>query len=459
MLETTDVVIVGAGPVGAMLAAELRLHGIGVVVLERLTRPTGLSKAHALHARTIQTLDRRGLLDRFVSVAGKGPRAGRAQFGGLEVLDRTAVEADVPMMLGVPQAETERILLDHAVSLGADVRRGQEVVGIDGATVETVSGHRIAAEFVVGADGGRSTVRKLAGIDFAGTDATIAGLLGDVTVEDPRAIPFGWHRTERGWVISMVRPDGAGRVFALTFDGPHADRDAPLGMAEFRSTVERILGRPVSMRDPRWLSRFGDGCRQAVEYRRGTVLLVGDAAHVHFPAGGQGLNLGLQDAVNLGWKLAATINGTAADGLLDTYHAERHPVGERVLRNARTQVVLMDPDPRFDPLREVFTELMLLDETNRHLVSMLAGLDVHYAPGDHPAIGHYAPALPGLAKRQRGGQWVYVGPEPLDGAEWLAGQEQMLIRPDGYVAWAGEQGMAEALRRWVTSFPATNRHR
>ncbi|QUQ71134.1 FAD-dependent monooxygenase [Kutzneria sp. CA-103260] len=452
-------VIVGAGPVGAMLAAELRLQGIGVVVLERLTRPAGLSKANALHARTIQTLDRRGLLARFQPVAGTRPTRGRAQFGGLAVLDRDAVEVDVPMMLGVPQAETERILLDHAIALGADIRRGEEVVGLAEAVVETAAGQRIAAKFVVGADGGRSTVRKLAGIDFAGTDATVAALLGDVTVEDPGAIPFGWHRTDRGWVVGMIRPDGVGRVFAFTFDGPHADRDAPLSLGELQSTVERILGRPVPMRDPRWLSRFGDACRQAVSYRKGQVLLVGDAAHVHFPAGGQGLNLGLQDAVNLGWKLAATINGTAADGLLDTYHAERHPVGERVLRNARAQVVLMDPDPRFDPLRELCTELMLLDETNRHLVSMLAGLDVHYEPGEHPAIGHYAPAWPGLAERLRGGRWVYVGPAPLDGAEWLPGEEQMLIRPDGYVAWAGDAGMTEALRRWVTSFPATTPHR
>ena len=443
-------VIVGAGPVGALLAAELRLHGIDVIVLERLARPTGLSRANALHARTIQTLDRRGLLDRFEPMTGARTTHGRAQFGGLAVLDRTAVEVDVPMMLVVPQAETERILLEHAVALGADVRRGQEVTGLDGVVVETAAGQRIVAKFVVGADGGRSGIRKLAGIDFAGTDATVAALLGDVTVDDPQTIPFGWHRTDRGWVVGVIRPNGVGRVFTFSFDGPHENRDAPLKIAELQSTVEHILSHPVPMREPRWLSRFGDACRQAVTYRKGNVLLVGDAAHVHFPAGGQGLNLGLQDAVNLGWKLAATINGTAADGLLDTYHAERHPVGERVLRNARAQVLLMDPDPRFDPLRELFVELMQFDETNRHMVTMLAGLDVHYELGDQPAVGRYAPALPGLAERLRFGRWVYVGPAPLDGFEWLPGKEKMLIRPDGYVAWAGEDGMAAALKRWIS---------
>ena len=495
-MERAEVVIVGAGPVGALLAAELRLAQVDVLVLERLTEPSGQSRASALHARTVATLRRRGLFEPLADLAradgaGFAPPRGRAQFAGMAVLDRSVLPTDGPALLGVSQSRVETVLNGHMTRLGARVRRGHTVTGLstseDLVTV-TVAGpdgeYQVGAGYVVGCDGGRSAVRSMAGIGFPGTPSTVAGLLGDVTLAEPGSVPFGWHSTPRGWTVGMFRPDGRGRLIVFEFTGAHPDRDARLDEAELGAAAHRVLGRPVEFAASTWLTRFGDACRQAEEYRSGRVLLAGDAAHVHFPVGGQGLNLGLQDAVNLGWKLAGAVRGWAGPHLLDTYQAERAPLAATVLRNARAQSVLMDPDPRFDALRELFHELAWLPEVNRHLVGQLGGVDIRYdLPGGarDPLVGRFADDLRietadgprQLAQLLRDGRALLLN---LTGAALPAEVEiallgcpdrvsmvtgrtdgdpvALLVRPDGYVALAASgrencwSGACGALSYW-----------
>ena len=491
-MEHVDVVIVGAGPVGAMLAVELRLHGVEALVLERLAEPTGQSRAGALHARTVATLRRRGLLEPLAEIArldgaGFAPPRGRAQFAGMAVLDRSVLPADGPGLLGITQARVETVLFGHAETLGARIRRGCNVTGLsildDRVEIAVDGEDRIEAAYVVGCDGGRSTVRAEAGIGFPGTPSTVAGLLGDVTLAEPGSVPFGWHGTPRGWVVGMFRREGTGRLIVFEFDGAHQDRDAPVTEAELAAAARRVLGRPIAFSASTWLSRFGDACHQAEAYRRGRVLLAGDAAHVHFPVGGQGLNLGLQDAVNLGWKLAAAVHGWAGPDLLDSYEAERAPIAATVLRNARAQSVLMDPDPRFDPVRALFRELAELPEVNRHLVGQVGGVDIRYdLPGEHPLVGTFADdprietrdgrrQLADLLADGRGLLLNLTG-EPLPDALDIAllgcpdrvgvvtgrsatGPVALLVRPDGYLAWVAADdadnpwsGLDVALWRW-----------
>jgi 2-polyprenyl-6-methoxyphenol hydroxylase-like FAD-dependent oxidoreductase len=484
-VEHVDVVIVGAGPVGAMLAIELRLRGVEVLVLERLAEPTGQSRASALHARTVATLRRRGLLEPLAEIArldgaGFSPPRGRAQFAGMAVLDRSVLPADGPALLGVTQARVESVLSGHAERLGARILRGCNVTDLsmmDDRVEVAIGEQRVAAQYVVGCDGGRSTVRAAAGIGFPGTPSTVAGLLGDVTLAEPGSVPFGWHGTPRGWTVGMFRPNGTGRLLVFEFAGAHRHRDAPVTEAELGAAAQRVLGRPVAFAASTWLSRFGDACRQADAYRRGRVLLAGDAAHVHFPVGGQGLNLGLQDAVNLGWKLAGAVHGWAAPDLLDSYQAERAPIAATVLRNARAQSVLMDPDPRFDPLRGLFRELAELPEVNRHLVGQVGGVDIRYGPvgtfaddlrietGDGPrqladllADGRaYLLNLTGATLPSALGIALLGCPDRvgLVTGRSVTGPAALLVRPDGYLAWAAAEnaenpwsGAGEALRDW-----------
>jgi hypothetical protein len=307
----------------------------------------------------------------------------------------------------------------------------------------------------------------------------MSGLLGDVTLAEPGAVPFGWTSTPTGWVVGMFRPNGVGRLIVFEFTGTHPDRDAPVTEAELSGAAQRVLGRPVRLAPSTWLSRFGDACRQAEHYRQGRILLAGDAAHVHFPVGGQGLNLGLQDAMNLGWKLAGAVRGWAGPDLLDSYHDERAPIAATVLRNARAQSTLMDPDPRFDPLRDLFRELVELPEVNRHLVEQVGGVDIRY---DLPCGGWFADdlridtehgprQLAALLSEGRGLLLNLTGealPAELgialmgcpDRATLVtgragAGPVALLVRPDGYVAWAAAEGADnpwsgayEALHYW-----------
>ncbi|WP_406318981.1 FAD-dependent monooxygenase [Streptosporangium sp. NBC_01639] len=464
-----DVVVVGGGPVGMLLAAELALQGTPPVVLERLPTPSGESKAGTLHARTAQTLNRRGLLD---AVGRSSYGSVRFHFSGMFELDLGTVAGEGPTLVGSPQARAEQIFADRATELGAEIRRGHEVAGLaqdaDRVTL-TVHGpagpYELTARYVVGTDGARSAVRRLAGIPFTGTKAGVAALMGEVRLLDP--LPGGWHRTSRGWLM-IWGGYGHSRIGTYDFRGPHPDREAPVTMEELRSTAEHIAGRPIRMAEPRTLTRYGDAALQAETYRLGRVLVAGDAAHVHFPWGGQGLNTGLEDAANLGWKLAAHVRGWAPDGLLDSYHDERYPVAARVLWNVRAQTALADPDPRIDPLRELFADLMGLDQVNDYLGSMISGTGTAYDVG-HPGAGRLVPDLElttaggvvTLVELLRAGRPLFLGDRDdlLDVvARWAhrvdtveVSCEPILVRPDGYAAWSAPgdaSTLRTALYRW-----------
>ncbi|GAA3689061.1 rifampin monooxygenase [Nonomuraea antimicrobica] len=469
-----DVAIVGGGPVGMLLAGELGLQGVHPVVLERLAVPSQESKAGTLHARTAQSLDRRGLLD---AVGRASTGSVSFHFSGMFGLDLGAVVEEGASIVGSPQAWAEQVFARRAAALGAELRRGQEVTGLvrhDDHVALTVNGRELTARYVVGADGARSVVRRAAGIPFTGTPARVAALMGDVRLLDPYGVPPGYTRTPRGWIIVWLHPAGHSRVTTYDFRAPHPDRQAPVTLTELREAAEHILDRPVPMADPVNLSRYGDAALQAETYRAGRVLLAGDAAHVHFPWGGQGLNTGLEDAFNLGWKLAAHLHGHAPDGLLDTYHAERHPVAARVLWNVRAQTALAHPDPSVDPLRELFAELMRFDEVNTHLSGMITGVHTAYDVGV-PGAGRM---LSDLVLKTTAGpvrlvELLHAGrPLLLDlsGRDDLVTEatgwadrvdvvraradhpaEALLIRPDGYVAWTSEatgHRLRDSLERW-----------
>jgi rifampicin monooxygenase len=488
----TDVTVVGAGPVGLMLAAELRLHGVGVVVLESLAAPSPHSRAFGLHARSTETMELRGLLPRLEAEADRAPlvagvpRFGRsgvplAHFAGIRTIRLDTLEASRPGMLAIAQTGIEAVLAERASELGARIRRGATVTGLaqdaEGVTVRTADGGSVRSAYLAGCDGGRSTVRKLAGFSFPGSDPTITGRLAEVAVPDVMTDPgMGWHRCSGG--ILQVLP---GRVLAVEFDGPPADRDDPVTREEMSASLRRITGRPIEIpREPGWMTRFTDNTRLAGDYRKDRILLAGDAAHVHSPFGGQGLNLGLQDAANLGWKLAATVAGWAPAGLLDTYAAERRPVAARVLHNTRAQVALMNPSPSSTPLYELFAELMDLEQVNAYLARMISAVDVRYdLPGrDHAMVGRFLPDLslqsttgdtvrardvlaagrPVLldvtddpAARETASGWTsridIVTAQPVATAG-PAPSGPLLIRPDGYVAWASTDGLHEALETW-----------
>ncbi|WP_328843057.1 FAD-dependent monooxygenase [Streptomyces sp. NBC_00258] len=464
----TDVVVVGGGPVGLMLAAELRLGGARVVLLERLTEPSGHSRAFRMQARMLDVLDQRGLLGHFMEGNRTWPKA---HFAGLEpLLDFGYLRNEHPYALLIPQARTEELLEKHALSCGVEIRRGHTVTGIE-ATPATVvcdvstreGTYRIGSSYLVGCDGGRSTVRKLAGIGFSGSQPTVRALLADVELADPGQLPNGvpgTMRTPRGLLMAISLQPGVTRVLTTEFAAPEPGAErTPVTLDELSATVRRITGIDVGMDRPRWLSRFTDTTRLADTYRQGRVLLAGDAAHVHFPIGAQGLNLGLQDAVNLGWKLAGTLVGWAPPGLLDSYGTERRPVAERVLRETRVQLMIMAPDPKVDPLREMFSELLELPEVNSRLAHEMTGLDVRYAlpPGryEHDLLGRPCPPLEQavgdeVRRGLRTGRGVLLLPDGLVeeaaalAADWshrlctvrTGDGPGLLLRPDGHVAWA-----------------------
>lgn len=361
-------------------------------------------------------------------------------------------------VVGIPQAELERLLLERAEELGAEVRRGRVVADFDAGDDDVVllvagpdGDERVRARWLVGCDGGRSVVRKLAGFGFPGTEPTLTGHQAVVELDHPEKLPGGWNRTDHGMIVYGPFP---GRVLTVEFDGPPADRDAPVTAAELEASIQRVSGTDVRVLSVRTATRWTDNTRLADTYRRGRVLLAGDAAHVHSPFGGQGLNLGLQDAANLGWKLAAVLAGRQPAGFLDTYTAERHPVAEQVLDNTRAQVALMRPDPQTDALRRMFVELMDLEQVNWYLIEKMSGLGIRYEvdlpAAAHPMVGRHLPDLAVLGADRRavlvdGGEEPWLGKiaagwagqvrvEP--GPTGLDGLTSMLIRPDGYLAWA-----------------------
>ncbi|MFF4370591.1 FAD-dependent monooxygenase [Streptomyces sp. NPDC001594] len=474
-----DVIVAGAGPTGLMLACELRLAGVDVVVVERLPERTGESRAGGIHSRTLEVLDQRGVLDRFLAEGEPQPVG---HFSGL-YLDFDESESRHPYPLMILQSAVERLLEEWAGELGVRVRRSAAVSAVgqdaDGVTVglDTADGPaELRARYLVGCDGGRSAVRKLAGIGFPGTEATMTALIGDVELP---GLPedYVWvRRTPGGDYSAIAFEPGWYRVITSEYDRV-ADRDAPATFEQLRESLVRVAGTDFGMRAPRWVSRFNDAARQADRYRAGRVLLAGDAAHIHFPAGGQGLNMGVQDAVNLGWKLASVVRGDAPETLLDSYHDERHPVGERVLHNTRAQAALARPGAATDALREVFGSLMVFDDVNRVLRHMLTALDVRYpVDGDHPmegrrvfdadlktdegVVGVYRllhGARPVLLDLSGGAELAAVAAGWAGRVDLVAARAEdelwpvppvgevpapaaLLIRPDGHVAWAAEAG-------------------
>ncbi|MEU8993336.1 FAD-dependent monooxygenase [Streptomyces caniferus] len=529
----TDVIVVGAGPTGLLLGAELALGGVRVQILERRTAAQRDSRALTLHPRSVELMDQRGLAERFLALGRPIPEW---HFAGLDTrLDFSGLDTRHGYTLFLAQARTERLLAERATELDVPVRRGYEVIGLrqnadgngehagrrggeagkggvevevrgpDGA-VETVR-----ARYVVGCDGGRSAVRRAAGIDFPGTDETLSGALGDFATVDPVALdrarahgvlavpldpgaeddhgeddraekpegPEGMKGPEETKEAEGTggRPGGLTRIVLLDPERIRTPSAEPMTLDEFRASLRRICGTDCGVAQPRWLSRFGNATRLAARYRAVRVLLAGDAAHIHFPAAGQGLNTGLQDAMNLGWKLAAEINGWAPPGLLDSYHAERHPIGQAVTENTEVQTLLAELTllPAYQrpaaALRALLTDLLGIEEVNRRLAGLVSALDTVYPPAVADADPLVGRRMPDLALAVAGsaairvyellphGRFVLLdlaGDEemrPSVQAGWgkrvtprtvtahdsradLDGVREILVRPDGHIAWA-----------------------
>jgi 2-polyprenyl-6-methoxyphenol hydroxylase-like FAD-dependent oxidoreductase len=465
-----EVIIAGAGPTGLMLAAELRRHGVQVLMLDKATEPTSVVRALGLHVRSSEILDQRGMLEPFLEHGRTHPVGGF--FAAMDKPAPSGLDTAHPYTLGIPQPLVERLLTAHALHLGADLRRGAELVGLhqdaDGVTVDLTGGEQLRARFLVGCDGGRSTVRTLTGINFPGEPATAETLLGEMRLSAaPESILATVDRIRQTQKRFGAGPlgDGFYRV-VVPADGLTDDRAVPPTLDEFRQQLRVTAGTDFGANSPRWLSRFGDATRLAERYRSARVFLAGDAAHVHPPAGGQGLNLGLQDAFNLGWKLAAEINGWAPAGLLDSYHDERHPVAADVLNNSRAQMELMATAPGPQAVRRLISELMDFDQVNRHLVEKITAIGIRYDVGD-ARWGRRLRDMPvgcsrlyalmhagrGLLLDQTGRLSVAGWADRVDHVS--AGCPELdtaavLLRPDGHIVWSGvdQQGLADRLSAW-----------
>ncbi|MFE1549883.1 rifampin monooxygenase [Streptomyces sp. NPDC058718] len=467
-----DVIVVGSGPTGLMLAGELRLHGVRVLVLDKEAEPTRQSRAQGLHVRSIEVMEQRGLLERFLSL-GRQITAG-GFFAGLGKAWPQEMDTAHSYVLAIPQEVTERLLTEHATEVGAEIRRGCEVVALSqddqGVSVTLADGGELRARFVVGCDGGRSAVRKLLGVGFPGEPSRVETLLGEMELTTPQdelaAVMTEVRKTQQRFG-TLPLGEGVYRV-VVPAEGVAEDRTATPTLEEFKHQLRAIAGTDFGARSPRWLSRFGDATRQAERYRVDRVFLAGDAAHIHPPTGGQGLNLGIQDAFNLGWKLAAEVNGWAPKGLLDSYHAERHPVGAAVLDNTRAQIQLMSTEPGPQSVRRLLAELMDIEEVNRYLIEKITAIGVRYDFGEgHELLGRRLRDLQlthgRLYERMHTGRGLLLDrTRRLSVTGWAdrvdhvvdAGAEldvpAVLLRPDGHVAWVGEdqQELLGCLAEW-----------
>jgi 3-(3-hydroxy-phenyl)propionate hydroxylase len=471
------VVIAGGGPTGMMLAAELTLVGTDVLIVER--RPTyklESSRSRGLHSRTIEVLDQRGVVDRFLA---EGKALQVQAFAGVP-LDISDFPTRHNYGMALLQSHFERILAGWLGELGVPILRERTVTGFTqdstGVDVAMSDGTSLRAQYLVGCDGGRSTVRKAAGIDFAGWDPTTRWIIAEVEMEEKPE--FGL----RGG--GGIGPAENGRV-GVTLTVPDVDLTDEPTLQDVRDALIRVDGKDYGVHSPHWISSFTDMTRQAAAYRSGRVLLAGDAAHVHAPMGGQGLNIGVQDSVNLGWKLAQVVKGTSPASLLDTYHAERHPVAARVLQNTMAQRAVGGNDERTVALRAILAEVLTMDEPRKHIAAMIAGLDVAYDLGKgHPLLGRRMPDLdlvtadgplrvfellhtarPVLLNFGEAGAldiapWAgrvhlvdasYAGIWELPVLGEVAAPPAVLIRPDGHVAWVGDgtdAGLRDALTTW-----------
>lgn len=469
---TFDVIITGCGPTGALLAAELRLHGVRVLVLEQETEPASFVRIVGLHIRSLEQLAMRGLLDRLVEHGRRRPAAGF--FAAIDKPVPEGLDSAHAFLLGIQQPVIVRLLEEHAIGLGAQVRRGSAVVGLvqddDGVTVELSGEERLRARYVVGCDGARSTVRKLLGVGFPGEPARTETLMGEMQVGAPQEeiaakVAEISATTRQFW----LRPFGEGAYqVVVPASGVSQDRMEPPTLDDFRQQLRAVAGTDFGVHSPRWLSRFGDATRLAEQYRVGRALLAGDAAHIHPPIGGQGLNLGLQDAFNLGWKLAAQVRGWAPEALLDAYEAERRPVAADVLDNTRAQLTLQSTEPGPRAVRRLLTELMDLNEVNRRLIEKIAAIDIRYDLGSIPdLVGRRLRDLDvqdgrlyELLRNGRGllldrtgrlavGGWSDRVDHVADPTVTLDAP-CLLLRPDDYVAWVGDdqQDLDAHLARW-----------
>ncbi|MGV1759111.1 FAD-dependent monooxygenase [Rhizobium sp. A22-96] len=494
-ISTTEhaVVIAGGGPTGLMLAGELALAGVDVVIVERRPdRELVGSRAGGLHSRTIEVLDQRGIADRFLS---EGQVAQVASFASMR-LDISDFPTRHNYGLGLWQKHIERILADWVGELAVPIHYGSEVTGFKqydtGVDIRLADGKSLRAQYLVGCDGGRSLIRKAAGIEFPGWDPTVSNLIAEVEMtEEPelgiRHDALGLHSLGR---LEYEVRDGKvvfkdkGPVGVMVTE-PQVGASSEPTLRDLSEALIAVYGTDYGAHNPIWISRFTDTTRQAASYRSGRVLLAGDAAHVHAPDGGQGLNTGVQDAVNLGWKLAQVVKGTSPESLLDSYHAERHPVAARVLRNTMASVALRRPDERAKALRDTVAELLHMDEPRRQYAAVMSGLDIHYDLGaGNPLLGRRMPDLdlittegplrvfsllhsarPVLLNLGEPGSldiapWAdrvqlvdaqYVGPWELPAIGTVAAPSAVLIRPDGHVAWVGELtqlGLTDALTTW-----------
>jgi 3-(3-hydroxy-phenyl)propionate hydroxylase len=475
------VVIAGGGPSGLMLAGELALAGVDVIIVERrASQHVDGSRAGGLHARTIEVLDQRGIAERFLSAGHQHPSVGYATIP----VDISDCPTRHNYVLALWQREFEPILARWVDGLGVPILHGTDVVGFaqddSGVDVETSANGTLRAEYLVGCDGGRSLIRKAAGIDFVGLDPSTSWIIAEVDMDEEPQIG-----TRRGGGIGPVnRVEGGGPYRVVLTERDIEDSGEPT-LEDLSEALVAEYETDFGLRRANWISRFTDMSRQAASYRLRRVLLAGDAAHLHPPHGGQGLNIGVQDAVNLGWKLAQVVHRTSPDNLLDTYHTERHPVAAQVLHNTRAQVALATPDDRHQSLRDTMAELLRMDEPRRRFAAMIAGLDIHYDLGDgHPLLGRRMPDLDlqtadgptrlfTLLHDARPVVLNLAQPDAVNISPWadrvravdashqgvwelpvigeITPPPAVLIRPDGHVAWVGEPshpGLPDALTTW-----------